>query len=169
MQVMSVHGHRALGVLAERGPYSGRFRRTSSSGSDTSPQNTSPLLAPADASDELVSIVRSRECAALVIPSEGKQVLAMALEDMVKSTQVREESGRDRGEERMPGLPAPAQTMLSPHCVLSIVDVFICLGKLYAAKLGEELSTSVVNLAWDVEPVADKETSEHWWAGKFAT
>nr|XP_031862783.1 uncharacterized protein CI109_001795 [Kwoniella shandongensis]KAA5529855.1 hypothetical protein CI109_001795 [Kwoniella shandongensis] len=228
MQVMSVHGRRALGVLAGQSSHSRRFRRSSSSGSDVpSPQATSPMLSPVDAPDELVSIVRSRECAALVIPSEGKQVLAMSLEEMVKNLQVREEGGRDRGEERMPvhtvppsttllhachlilatsssrvfirspaaisppispstsasstsiselylgsqtsGLPAPVQTQLSPHGVLSIVDVFACLVRLYAPKLGNEPSISEIPPAWDVEPVQKRETSEPWWAGNFVT
>jgi hypothetical protein len=52
---------------------------------------------------ELVSVITVRECATLVVPSQGKQVLGMGLEDMVKGLQVVEEGGRDRGEDRMPG------------------------------------------------------------------
>lgn len=42
------------------------------------------------------------------MPSEGKQVLGMGLEEMVKKVQYVEEAGQDRGEERVPGkLPHP--------------------------------------------------------------
>jgi len=120
MQVMSTEGLSALGVLSG----TGRVRRESSgssssqSGSNYGALTASPMLIPlgspavnmdvspldsAGGSGELVSIVTARECASLVVPSEGKQILGMGLEQMVKALQVVEEGGTNRGEERVPG------------------------------------------------------------------
>ena len=57
---------------------------------------------------ELIAVVSARECTRLVIPSQGKQVLGMGLEEMVKGMQYAEEAGADRGEERVPSTcPSP--------------------------------------------------------------
>lgn len=132
MQVMSMNGLSALGVLS--GPGSLRdakaSRRQSSSGSSSSSSGaimfrssssgaiiTSPLVSPAQemlnspfdalgtgmGMGELKSVVTVKQCTRVVVPSEGKQVLGMGLEDMVKMAQYVEEAGQDRGEERVPG------------------------------------------------------------------
>lgn len=131
MQVMSLNGLSALGVLSGSG--SARSRRESSGSSASStgsfvarrdstshlPVTSSPMLMPLSPSVEapsplessdsapggggLFSIVTAQDCARLVVPSEGKQVLGMGLEQMVKGMQYVEEAGRERGEERVPG------------------------------------------------------------------
>ncbi|WVW83049.1 hypothetical protein I302_105066 [Kwoniella bestiolae CBS 10118] len=175
MQIMRRHGLRVLGILGEA-------RRTASG------DDSSPLLIPADESKGvLVSVVRAKDCAKIVVPSEGKRALTMSLTDLVKLVESEETAGRERGEERMPSeseriessadglvhtlppsttlvyachlilatsssrvfvrndfgpspvvspstepssLPVPP-AQLSPHCVLSIVDVFKCLTAVY--------------------------------------
>ena len=128
MQVMSVQGLSGLGVLSGFG----NVRRESSgssgsSGSTAVGTQVSPLLmqtfspsldgGPSSSelgggSGELVSIVTARDCAILVVPSEGKQVLGMGLGEVVKGMQVVEHAGQDRGEERMPG-EASSMTLLT--------------------------------------------------------
>ncbi|WVQ70046.1 uncharacterized protein L199_008270 [Kwoniella botswanensis] len=175
MQVMCQYGLRVLGVLDET-------RRTALT------NDSSPLLAPADEGEGgLVSVVRVKDCARIVIPSEGKQALTLSLADLIKLVESEEAAGKERGEERMPSecifqlyhadppvhtlpptttliyachlilatsssrvfvrtdstpspllspttepsiLPIPP-AQLSPHCVLSIVDVFRCLVAVY--------------------------------------
>jgi hypothetical protein len=73
----------------------------------------SPMLLPLDSPSldislgredgDLISVVDVRQCASLVVPSEGKQVLGMGLAQMVKALHIVEEAGQYRGEERMPG------------------------------------------------------------------
>ncbi|ORY23044.1 hypothetical protein BCR39DRAFT_365497 [Naematelia encephala] len=233
MQVMSLEGLSALGVLSGPGSSSSRHRRTSSTSSGSSSGGlvaksasqtaltASPLLLPnaspvvetnpfegGAAMNDLVSVVTARECATLVVPSEGKRVLGMGLGEMSKCVQVVEEGGRDRGEERVPvqtitqhttllhasllilatsssrvflrpsfsispplspvpslststtsppaspsisslslsdtylspatprtGLPAPPPVQLSPHYVVSIVDILSCLARAWHDRL----------------------------------
>jgi len=53
---------------------------------------------------ELVGVITAEECARLVVPSEGKQVLGMGLEEAVKGLQVAEHGGQERGEEKVLGM-----------------------------------------------------------------
>jgi hypothetical protein len=55
----------------------------------------------------LASVVTVKECTRVVVPSEGKQILGMGLEEMVKKVQYVEAAGQDRGEERKPGKYKP--------------------------------------------------------------
>lgn len=138
MQVMSINGLSALGVLSGPGSVGGResARRQSSGSSGSSSGalmfrssssgrkelsalqqqsaiSTSPLVSPsiemlASPFDQLgmgglMSVVTVKECTRVVVPSEGKQVLGMGLEEMVKTVQYVEAAGQDRGEERVPG------------------------------------------------------------------
>jgi len=128
MQVMSAQGLSALGVLSGSGSGSNRSSSSSSgstSGSGVSSKSpseghfsSSPLLMPTlspgldvtappldnpTGSGELISVVTAQDCTTLVVPSEGKQVLGMGLQHMVKALQVIEHAGETRGEERMPG------------------------------------------------------------------
>ncbi|WWC90005.1 uncharacterized protein L201_004935 [Kwoniella dendrophila CBS 6074] len=163
MHIMNRDGLRVLGVLGELNKRS-------------TPNDSSPLLAPTnDTEGGLISVVRAKDCASLVIPSEGKKALTMALSELVKLVEANEVGGKERGEERMPihtlppsttllyachlilatsssrvfvrndltpsplvspafeaiSSPPLAPAQLSPHCVLSIVDVFKCLVKVY--------------------------------------
>ncbi|WWC61098.1 uncharacterized protein I303_103676 [Kwoniella dejecticola CBS 10117] len=132
MQAMNRHGLRVLGVLAEA--------KQRSSGSDNS-----PIMSPVDEDDNtLISVVRGKDCARLVVPSEGKQALALSLAELIKIVEGDEPAGMQRGEERMPATassrvfirtssPAPpnSKECYSPHSVLSIVDVFKCLVQIY--------------------------------------
>jgi hypothetical protein len=65
----------------------------------------SPLDAGGSAAKDgdLVSVATVKDCARVVVPSEGKQALGMGLEQMVKVLQYGEEAGAERGEERVPG------------------------------------------------------------------
>lgn len=78
MQVMSLNGLSALGVVTGTGEREGE------------------LCA-------LTGVVTTADCARLVVPSEGKQALGMGLGDMCKNVLVGHPEGRDRGEERVPG------------------------------------------------------------------
>jgi CBS domain-containing protein len=60
---------------------------------------------PASESGQLMSVVTAEECTRVVVPSEGKQVLGMGLGEMVRKVQYVEAAGRERGEERVPGMP----------------------------------------------------------------
>ena len=122
MQVMDLHGLGAIGVLARhRGGAVSLRRRSGSSSSDSSAgsaSTSSPLfvgrasetLSPDNCASatsspgELASVVTTRECNSLVIPSEGKQVLGMGLEELVKQIQILDPAGRARGEDRVPGM-----------------------------------------------------------------
>ena len=133
MQVMSGQGMCALGVLSGPGSSSSRDRHegsgsstgsaSGSASSSKSPSQTiltaSPLLAPSLSpgmdvvsspldsvanTGELLSVVTARDCTTLVVPSEGKQVLGMGLQQMVKNMQVVEHAGKSWGEERVPGM-----------------------------------------------------------------
>lgn len=53
---------------------------------------------------QLMSVVTAEECTRVVVPSEGKQVLGMGLGEMVRKVQYVEAAGRERGEERVPGV-----------------------------------------------------------------
>ncbi|WVF72179.1 hypothetical protein IAT40_006991 [Kwoniella sp. CBS 6097] len=135
MQTMSLCGVHALGVLAN----GIGFRRETATLDGESSYNASPVLMANDDDSEsgLVNIVRAQDCAALVVPSIGREALAMSLADMTKVVEQREEAGSQRGEERVPvkslfGLPQPPPTQMSLHSVLSIVDVFSCLERLYS-------------------------------------
>lgn len=64
---------------------------------------SSPLDSVAN-TGELLSVVTARDCTTLVVPSEGKQVLGMGLQQMVKNMQVVEHAGKSWGEERVPGM-----------------------------------------------------------------
>ncbi|KAL7424002.1 hypothetical protein Q5752_001587 [Cryptotrichosporon argae] len=230
MQVMSLSGLNAVGVLS--GPGGSRHRRGSSaSRSSTGSSGSAGLAAGATARDylsatgtagapvtevldlppqnDLVGIVTVHDCARLVVPSEGRQVLGMGLERMCKAIQVVDEPGRERGEERIPvhtvthaqtllhvahllfatsssrvllrlnpgvspplspvpslslsatspasspsisslslqdeppspqarvaALPRPPATLLSPHSVISVLDVLACLARAYRSSLG---------------------------------
>ena len=127
MQVMSAQGMSALGVLSGSGNAGGRSSRGSSGSSSGSGQmqlsqpsqsdlSSSPLLMPKfspglevtglrldSLASDLISVVTAQDCTVLVVPSEGKQVLGMGLEQMVKGLQIVEPAGKTRGEERMPG------------------------------------------------------------------
>jgi hypothetical protein len=50
---------------------------------------------------ELVHVVTVRDCARLVVPSEGKKALGMGLEEMGRMVQ-RDGDWYERGEERVP-------------------------------------------------------------------
>ncbi|TXT06072.1 hypothetical protein VHUM_03545 [Vanrija humicola] len=76
MQVMSLNGMGALGVIG--------------SDSDRDPELSS-----------LVGIVTVSDCSKLVVPSEGKHALGMALGDMCKNV-LADHHGLERGEERVP-------------------------------------------------------------------
>nr|XP_019013562.1 uncharacterized protein I206_01632 [Kwoniella pini CBS 10737]OCF52343.1 hypothetical protein I206_01632 [Kwoniella pini CBS 10737] len=90
MQAMNRYGLRVLGVLAEV--------KDQTLGSDTS-----PVLSPVDEEESsLVSVVRGRDCARMVVPSEGKQALTMSLAELIKLVEEDEIAGKERGEERMP-------------------------------------------------------------------
>jgi len=130
MQVMSAQGMSALGVLAGPGSassWSSRGSSGSSTGSTSGPARStsqdsltaSPQLMPrlspgldvigspldrAMGTGELISVVTAKDCTTLVVPSEGKQVLGMGLQHMVKGLQLVEHAGETRGEERMPGM-----------------------------------------------------------------
>ncbi|KAK4686626.1 hypothetical protein P7C73_g3496, partial [Tremellales sp. Uapishka_1] len=140
MQVMSFNGLSALGVLSGSGSSSSRDRvRRESSGSSNSSSasgppailTSSPSLLPSagleltltpSPSDggygELVSVVTVKDCARIVVPSEGKQVLGMGLERMGKGMQVIEDGGRERGEERIPVHTISHTTTLIHACHL---------------------------------------------------
>lgn len=125
MQVMSINGLSALGVLSGAGLLRERSDRRQSSGSSGSSSgglvfrsssstalSGSPLVSPVQemaspfdtmGMGDLVSVVTVKQCARLVVPSEGKQALGLGLEEMVKQVQYVEEAGLDRGEERVSG------------------------------------------------------------------
>ncbi|WVQ98756.1 hypothetical protein IAU59_005887 [Kwoniella sp. CBS 9459] len=120
MQTMSIHGLRALGVMDCQIGY----RRDSTPGSDSSSSySASPrLMASDDESDgNLVSIVRDQDCALLVVPSVGKEALAMSLADMTRMVEQTEEAGNQRGEERVPvHTLSPSSTLLyACHVILA--------------------------------------------------
>ena len=132
MQVMSTLGLSALGVLSGPGSNASSHGHRESSGSNSSsnsgsvmpstlsppnPLTSSPLLIPSlspgldvtaspldsvVSAGELMSFVTARDCTTLVVPSEGKQVLGMVLQQMIKGIQVVEHAGKTRGEEKMP-------------------------------------------------------------------
>nr|XP_018263821.1 uncharacterized protein I303_03694 [Kwoniella dejecticola CBS 10117]OBR85979.1 hypothetical protein I303_03694 [Kwoniella dejecticola CBS 10117] len=106
MQAMNRHGLRVLGVLAEA--------KQRSSGSDNS-----PIMSPVDEDDNtLISVVRGKDCARLVVPSEGKQALALSLAELIKIVEGDEPAGMQRGEERMPVHTLPPSTTLVYACHL---------------------------------------------------
>lgn len=78
MQVMSLNGLSALGVVTGNGERDGELCALS-------------------------GVVTAADCARLVVPSEGKQALGMGLGDMCKNVLMGHPEGRDRGEERVPG------------------------------------------------------------------
>lgn len=111
MQVMSIQGLGALGVLRAR------------NGSDSSGSSVTSSPDPFDLvlSQELLSVVTCRDCASLVVPSEGKKVLGMTLEDLVKGLQVSELAGQARGEERFPVHTITSDTSIlhASHLILA--------------------------------------------------
>lgn len=113
MQVMSLQGLGALGVTRTRDG------SNSSSGSSvtSSPDPFDVILG----NSELLSVVTCRDCASLVVPSEGKRVLGMMLEDMVKGLQVSEIAGQARGEERFPVHTVTSESTLlhASHLILA--------------------------------------------------
>lgn len=142
MQVMSVHGLAALGVLSGPGSVSSRRDSTSSASSGNSNTLKSPQIDPLSASPQLmpmspsldllpnlesvspgdlVSIVTVEDCTKLVVPSEGRKVLSMGLEQMVKEVQRIEDGGRERGEERMPvhTIPFSSTLLHAAHLILA--------------------------------------------------
>ena len=96
MQVMSLQGLGALGVT------SGHNRSGSNSSGSSASINSSPDPFDSIGINELCSVITARDCTALVVPSEGKQVLGKSLAQIVKGLQVQESAGRIRGEERFP-------------------------------------------------------------------
>lgn len=78
MQVMSLNGLSAIGVVAEDSDREGEL-------------------------GSLVGVVTVTDCSKIVVPSEGKQALSVSLGDMCKNVQV-DHDGRERGEERAPGM-----------------------------------------------------------------
>jgi len=78
MQIMSLNGLSALGVVTGEPEREGE-------------------------QSSLVGVVTVTDCSKLVVPSEGKQALGMGLGDMCKNVMAAQDSGRERGEERVPG------------------------------------------------------------------
>lgn len=96
MQVMSVQGLGALGVIIDRNS------RSTSNSSSSSSVTSSPDPFETIGLNDLLSVVTARDCTSVVVPSEGKQALGMGLELMVKGLQIQEPAGQARGEERFP-------------------------------------------------------------------
>ncbi|OCF41325.1 hypothetical protein I317_04897 [Kwoniella heveanensis CBS 569] len=104
MQTMSLCGVHALGVISG-GQIGFRRDNATMTGNETSSYTSSPLLMAIDDDSDgnLIHIVRAQDCAMLVVPSVGKEALAMTLADMTKMVEQMEEAGSQRGEDRVPG------------------------------------------------------------------
>ncbi|OCF35475.1 hypothetical protein I316_03027 [Kwoniella heveanensis BCC8398] len=104
MQTMSICGVHALGVISG-GQIGFRRDNATMTGNETSSYTSSPLLMAIDDDSDgnLIHIVRAQDCAMLVVPSVGKEALAMTLADMTKMVEQMEEAGSQRGEDRVPG------------------------------------------------------------------
>ncbi|EIW69478.1 hypothetical protein TREMEDRAFT_62339 [Tremella mesenterica DSM 1558] len=146
MQVMSLNGLAALGVLSGSG--NGNTRRDSFSSNPSSggisrsssiSLSTSPMLVPASPEHlspidsgcpgDLLSVISVEDCTRLVIPSEGKKVLGMGLEQLVKKIQVKENAGLERGEDKVPvhTISFSATLLHTSHLILATASsrVFI--------------------------------------------
>lgn len=82
MQVMSINGLSAIGVVI--------------ADPKSDPERESELGA-------LIGVVTVTDCSKIVVPSEGKQALAVSLGEMCKNVQ-KDHKGMERGEERVPGM-----------------------------------------------------------------
>ena len=118
MQIMSLNGLTGLGVLSGAGLSRSRSRTSTNSQSPTSDSSSSskgraspmqamptmsPVLMPVREESDLLSVVTVQDCAKMVIPSQGREVLSMGLDELVRAVQVNETGGRERGEEKLPG------------------------------------------------------------------
>lgn len=85
MQVMSLNGLGAIGVVTGDSERDGEL-------------------------SSLVGVVTVADCSKVVVPSEGKQALGMGLGDMCKKVLSGHHGGRERGEERVPGMSQRVNT-----------------------------------------------------------